>query len=258
VAGQWDRRIGRAERLAGDASPAAPLLAFYARLLRAQRALYDCLPARPSGRLDRDLELFRVTASALVHEVERHGPDPLAAEARALLQADDRAMAAALVAYWQSPSDRQFFAKAILQPYGQRLADAGIVPDRPTLRVDNRCPRCGGAPQLSILDASVGASADGGSRQLLCADCLTPWPFRRVVCPHCGEENERKLGYFHSPAFEHMRLDVCETCRHYLKSIDLGRSGLAVPLVDEVAGTPLDLWARERGYEKIELNLVGV
>ena len=43
-----------------------------------------------------------------------------------------------------------------------------------------------------------------------------------------------------------------------MKSVDLSRLGLAVPLVDEVAGAPLDLWARERGYEKIELNLVGL
>jgi len=55
-----------------------------------------------------------------------------------------------------------------------------------------------------------------------------------------------------------VRVDACESCRHYLKSIDLGRLGLAVPIVDEVAGAALDLWARDHGYEKIELNLVGL
>jgi formate dehydrogenase maturation protein FdhE len=33
---------------------------------------------------------------------------------------------------------------------------------------------------------------------------------------------------------------------------------VAVPVVDEVAGASLDLWALERGYQKIELNLVGL
>jgi FdhE protein len=259
VPGVWDRRIRRAEHLAADATPAASLLAFYARLLRAQQTLYDALPARPSGCLDRDLDSLRAAAASLLRDVEQHGPDPLVVEARAMLQAGDSAMQGALLEYWRAPSDDQFFAKAILQPYGQRLADAGIpATDRPQMRVDNRCPRCGGAPQLSILDGAAATSTDSGSRKLLCADCLTPWPFRRVVCPQCGEEDERKLGYFHSPAYEHLRLDICETCRFYLKSVDLGRSGLAVPLVDEVAGVPLDVWARERGYEKIELNLVGV
>ena len=101
-------------------------------------------------------------------------------------------------------------------------------------------------------------SGDGSSRQLLCASCLTTWSFRRVMCPHCGEEDERKLGYFQSPALAHVRVDACESCHHYLKSIDLGRLGVAVPLVDEIAGVPLDVWARDHGYEKIELNLVGL
>ena len=123
-------------------------------------------------------------------------------------------------------------------------------------RADNRCPFCSGRPQLSILVAA--GESDGGGRQLLCATCLTVWPFRRVVCVYCGEEDERQTGYFHTPAFDHLRLDACESCKHYLKTVDLTKLGLAVPLVDEVAGAPLDLWARERGYEKIELNLVGL
>ena len=55
-----------------------------------------------------------------------------------------------------------------------------------------------------------------------------------------------------------MRVEACDTCRHYLKGIDLTRLGIAVPLVDEVASAPLDLWADEHGYVKIELNLVGL
>jgi FdhE protein len=84
------------------------------------------------------------------------------------------------------------------------------------------------------------------------------WPFRRVLCAQCGEEDEHRLGYYHSPAFDHLRVDACDTCRHYLKSVDLSRLGIAVPVVDEVAGAPLDLWALEHDYQKIELNLVGL
>jgi len=60
------------------------------------------------------------------------------------------------------------------------------------------------------------------------------------------------------PPFEHVRIDACESCGRYAKTIDLGRLRLAVPLVDEVAAAPLDVWARQQGYEKIELNLVGL
>ena len=257
--GSWDRRIRRADQCAGDGGPATSLLTFYARLLRRQKAVYDALEEhRLSGALEGDLPLFRQAVSPLLRDVAEHGPNQLAAEARRLME-DDSSIDDTLLAYWHARDDRQFFAKAILQPYGQSLADAGVVPIRDSAAgVDNRCPRCAGAPQLSILEAAPSTLADAGNRQLLCATCLTTWSFRRVVCPYCGEEDERKLGYFQSPALEHVRVDACESCRRYLKTIDLGRLGLAVPLVDEVAGASLDIWAHERGYKKIELNLVGL
>jgi FdhE protein len=200
----------------------------------------------------------------LLHAIAEKGPERLAREATALL--DDYAghdghhgdaINELLLVYWHTPSDQNFFGKAALQPYASWLAESGVEPlDRAMNRADNRCPFCGGRPQLSILVAA--GESDGGGRQLLCATCLTVWPFRRVVCVYCGEEDERKTGYFHAPAFDHLRLDACESCKHYLKTVDLTKLGLAVPLVDEVAGAPLDLWARERGYEKIELNLLGL
>jgi FdhE protein len=162
-----------------------------------------------------------------------------------------------LLAYWRTPSDQQFLAKAVLQPYAQSLAEKGVRPaDRFCAPADNRCPACGGMPQASVLEKRP--DADGASRYLLCATCLTQWPFRRVLCASCGEEDEHKLAYFHSPSFDHLRIDACDTCGRYLKTVDRTRAGLAVPLVDEVAGAALDLWARDRGYQKIELNLVGL
>ncbi len=111
---------------------------------------------------------------------------------------------------------------------------------------------------MSILDAApAGAASDGGGRRLLCATCLTAWPFRRLRCAYCGEEDEHKLSYFRGEA-DHLRVEACESCRRYVKTVDLTRLGLAVPIVDEVAGAPLDLWAREHGYDKIELNLLGL
>jgi formate dehydrogenase maturation protein FdhE len=41
-----------------------------------------------------------------------------------------------------------------------------------------------------------------------------------------------------------------------LKTVDLTKDGLAVPLVDEIAAIPLDLWAQEHGYTKLKTNLM--
>lgn len=257
----WDRRIERARELGShaDAAPAS-LLDFYARLLSAQKDLYAFLRTRrgwlPSGSLQRDLDILWIQVPALWQVVAANGPELLAAGAVRLLDDPDAAHNL-LLDWWRAPSDRQFFPKAALQPYAQWLAEAGIAPvDRGLARADNCCPFCGGTAQLGILESP--GDADGGGRSLLCATCLTPWPFRRVLCPYCGEENERKLGYFHASALDHLRVDACDSCQHYLKTVDLTRSRLAVPIVDEVAGAALDLWAGEHGYEKIELNLLGL
>jgi formate dehydrogenase maturation protein FdhE len=258
----WDRRIRRAEELANAGDSSAPLLVFYARVLRVQRSVYASFnEVRPVGSIESDATTLAARGTALLHDVAAHGPGPLAAHARLLLDSDH--LATELVAQWQTPSDRRFFAKALLQPYGEWLTDAAMPPAGPPLSApaDNRCPRCGGAPQLSILSTPLSmadVSADGGSRQLQCANCLFLWSFRRVRCPNCGEEDEHKLGYFRPPALDYIRVDACDCCRHYLKSIDLGRLGIAVPLVDEVAAAPLDAWACDHGYQKIELNLLGL
>jgi formate dehydrogenase accessory protein FdhE len=274
----WQRRVLRAEALMVPGTASVELVAFYAALLRAQRDVYDHLSDlpnwRPSGSLERDLPALKIELPAVLTIVAGAAPESLADEAKKLLETRDGTLDELLCAFWQAPSDRAFFAKAIVQPYADRLAATGVAPiGRDLPRAENRCPFCRGTPQLSILRSASDPTLEGGGRALQCATCLTIWPFRRVVCAHCGEEDERKLGYFQStldalsstlsggegaPPFDHVRVEACDTCGHYLKGIDLTRLGIAVPLVDEVASAPLDAWAREHGYTKIELNLIGL
>ena len=260
----WDAAVARAVRLA-DADPAAAaILGFAAHLVRAQRDMCAGLSTSTAsgpgltGRLDADLSRVRPLVPPLLETVRAHGPDPLARGAADLQQADAAAIDELLIEYWRAPTDDQFFPKACLQPYARALADAQLAPlDRLAGHAGNRCPFCGGRPQLAVLRANE-TRADGGRRHLLCATCLTVWPFRRICCPQCGEEDEPALGYFQAPVYPHVRVEACDTCRHYLKAVDLAQMGLAVPLVDEIAASALDIWAREHGYVKIERNLVGL
>jgi formate dehydrogenase accessory protein FdhE len=258
----WDQCIQRAEVLASEKVEAKELLTFYAILLSAQKEVYEYLRTRkgwlPSGLLERDLPVVRVMMPRLLDAVESSGPAQLADEAHGLIRAGEVEIDDMLLEYWREPSDLQFFAKAFLQPYALWLAETGVKPISRNLGGgENRCPFCESKPQLSILQ-TLDDTADSGGRRLICSMCLTAWPFRRVVCAHCMEEDPAKLSYFHSPHYDHVRVEGCETCKHYIKGVDLTRLGLAVPLVDEVAAAALDLWAREHGYSKIELNMVGL
>ena len=258
----WDSRIQRAECLAAKSDATNELLTFYGALLRIQREIYEYLCSRrswlPTGYLEEDLPVLRVMVPAVLRVVESSGPAALVEAAQLLLRTSEAEIDQMLFEQWLQPSDLRFFAKAILQPYARRLAESGTRPgDRDLERKENCCPFCGGSPQLAVLHAREDSSETGG-RDLMCSTCLSVWPYRRVVCAKCGEERPAKLGYYSGPEYEHVRIEACDTCRHYLKGIDLTRFGLAIPLVDEVAAASLDLWALERGYTKIELNLIGL
>ncbi|HKR11309.1 MAG TPA: formate dehydrogenase accessory protein FdhE [Pyrinomonadaceae bacterium] len=251
----WQKQIDRAGELASAADVSNELLVFYGRLLRAQLEVYQFLLNQkdwhPSGVLERDLPVFRQSFSAILKAVEEAGPAALVEQAQSLSTA--QSVDELLLSYWHSPSDTAFFAKAFLQPYSLYLSTG----ETRSHVVERRCPFCGGNPQLSFLQNKE-VTAESGNRDLMCARCLTVWPFRRVVCANCGEEEPSKLAYYQAKEIDHVRVEACETCKHYLKGVDLTRRGTAQPLVDEVAAAALDLWATEHGYMKIELNLIGL
>lgn len=258
----WDKQIERADQLASQANGSKELLTFYAQLLRAQKDIYDylrsCRDWLPTGDLESDLVMLKNAFPCFLKVVETYGPASLAAEARGLSEANDDVLVERLISYWRSGSDIQFFEKAFLQPYLRWLVESGARPTGREISPGERyCPFCGGNPQVSFLQNKE-TTAESGNRDLICGTCLSSWEFRRVVCANCGEERPTKLGYFHSATFDHVRIEACDTCKHYIKGVDLTRVGFAAPIVDEIDAAPLDLWAREHGYKKIELNLVGV
>jgi formate dehydrogenase accessory protein FdhE len=257
----WDKQIERAEQLSPQSSGSQALTKFYARLLEAQREICETLDRSdcvPNGEFDSDFTMLAPTLPLLLNAVQKYGPPLLAAEAKQHLESNQEVLVELLKEYWTNQSDLQFFGKACLQPYLRLLAEKGVRPTGREIPITpTRCQFCGGKPQASFFQNDE-MSEDSGNRFLLCGSCLTSWKFRRVVCANCGEEHPSKLGYFHSSEFDHIRVEACDSCMHYLKGIDLTVLGYAAPLVDEVYAAPLDLWARDHGYRKIELNLVGL
>jgi FdhE protein len=91
----------------------------------------------------------------------------------------------------------------------------------------------------------------------VCGLCATEWPSPRLACLHCGEAAFESQPVFRSEEFDAARIDACESCKSYVKTIDLTRDGEASPIVDDIASLPLDVWARDNGYRRIRPNLFG-
>ena len=97
---------------------------------------------------------------------------------------------------------------------------------------------------------------EGAKRTLICSFCRTEWDYLRIACLACDERREQKLCVYTTPKFEAVRVEACDTCKAYIKTVDLTRNGLAVPEVDELAAIPLTLWVDENGYQKATRNVL--
>jgi FdhE protein len=146
-----------------------------------------------------------------------------------------------------SDEQKQFYERVLSQPNAERSRKQaeGVGPT---------CPWCGSKPVVGVLRGE----GEGAKRGLICSLCSLEWPYRRIICVHCGEEDKEKLPVYLAEQIDYVRVEACDTCRHYLKSVDLTKDGLAIPVVDEIATVSLNLWADEHGYEKIERNLLGM
>jgi formate dehydrogenase accessory protein FdhE len=278
---KWDRRIRRAEELAASYPFAAEGLRYYARLATFQKDLYGeiqkALGDSPRISSDRPLRdeldflLLLPKFPRFLSFIQKIAPAPLAQTAGALSQQGSAAWQRAIEDFWYQDSEfiaaedveqvhsldsasvapERALAWIFLQPYAEYLAD-----HREVAAMDgtpSTCPLCGGRPAVGVLRSE----GDGAKKSLICMLCAHEWQFRRIYCPACGEEREPRMAFYSAPEIAHVRVDVCDTCHTYLKSIDLTKTGLAVAVVDELATIPLDLWAREHGYQKLQINLLG-
>lgn len=240
----FDARIRRAAELAPRYPATAHLLAFYRELAQFQKPIFHAL--RSAGQTD--LLALMPYVDPLIGLVARCGPADLANKGKACLTRES------LKTAWDdgvTDPYARFYTRVLLQPYAEYLSSRG---DIQTERAGSNCPFCNVRPVSGVLRGE----GEGAKRWLLCALCSTEWPYRRVLCPACGEENKDKLPIYTAAEFDAVRVDACDTCHTYLKSIDLTKDGHAVPAVDEIATVALNIWAEEHGYSKLETNLLGM
>ncbi len=260
---RFEQRAARAEDLCGAPGSGREPLRFAAGLFRAQaRAATGVLEAHGrqalSGTLERDLPRVEAPLRSVLRFLAESGPVALreSASARAAEPAD--LFAARLRTAWTGgPEERQdFLSHAVLRPYAEALVQGGVTLDRPREPGSGRCPACGAPPSISFRRELPGS--DGAARFLGCGLCGTEWQTNRIRCPSCGETDPERLPGWQSETHPAARVEACETCHRYVKSVDLSLDAHAVPEVDELRSLSLDLWAIERGYVRLEPGLAGL
>ena len=272
-------RVARARVLATEHPAAAELLTFYADLAEYQKGLLYSGAETPDLHLytpaafrdGLDLEPALTAVPSFLHWLStRARAQTMDADVnwREVIQAyvtgatdgaplldPSTMLAVTLSSPKGQPPDPfvTFVAAALVQPFAERLA-AAWQKDAAGSQDSARCLVCGAAPVLGVLRPE----GQGAKRALVCSLCLTEHDYMRVICPACGERRFEALPIYTAEQFDHVRIDACDSCHRYLKTIDLTKNGLAVPAVDDIASVSLDLWARDRGYERLQRNLLGI
>jgi len=108
----------------------------------------------------------------------------------------------------------------------------------------SHCPVCGSLPSLSLL------KGEGGKRYSLCSHCGYQWRMDRLACPVCSNKEQESLKYFYGEGEEAYRIDLCDKCHHYIKTVDYRNLDESDPCLDDLATLHLDLLASQKGYKR--------
>ena len=243
----FEQRGARAALLAGQAPAGREPLQFAAALLGMQARLAAAFERLDlSGRLADDVEELLPHQRSMIESVAACAPPGLEAEAESRLTDDPTTARTRLLVVWIG-DHRNYLSRALLQPYAEVLRARKLAPDR--IHTRGHCPFCGAPPWIA---------ARNGQRQLGCSLCGLEWTFNRVCCPSCFEDDPARLPIYSSEKHGNVRIEACETCRRYIKSIDLTADARPIPAVDDLVSLSLDLWAAEEGFTRIEPGLAGI
>jgi len=133
------------------------------------------------------------------------------------------------------------------------IANAEMLKDQIDLKnwLRGYCPLCGSLPQMSELKGE-------GQRYYLCSYCSFKWPSERLKCPFCENKDHKSLHYFYEEGQEIYRVDVCDKCRQYIKTVDSRKLNYEPDLnLEDIVTIHLDIVASEKGFKRPAPSLWG-
>jgi len=125
------------------------------------------------------------------------------------------------------------------------LADAAML-DQEHIHSQGTCPICGSLPYMLELKGKE------GQRFAHCPLCRHTYRIRRLACACCNSDDGDKLKYFTADGEPGYRVETCDNCQTYIKTIDfrqLDREACA-PLND-LESLPLDILAGDEGFHRV-------
>ena len=150
------------------------------------------------------------------------------------------------------PGDVAYLLRVVLSPFYQKQAAPYQEWVEAAAWRRGICPICGSEPWMARL------TRDNGQRILICSLCRTEWVFDRLRCPFCDSGDQffgrrraqPQLRHFTVTGDEARRVDCCDQCYRYIKTVDERVSALPINLsAEDVITVHLDALAQAQGYQ---------
>ena len=184
-----------------------------------------------TGHLDVDARRLRITPPSILRYAAEEGRRLLSDEARARQKDLPSTAETRLLVYWSGDrsASEDYLSRAILRPYVEflRLGQPRARPNAARRAAAPSAEERRGSPPAARV------SVEEGARRLLgCALCGLEWLVDRIVCPACFRGGPApKLPSFQNDRHPAVRIEACETCRRYVKSLDLSQDARPIPEV---------------------------
>lgn len=124
--------------------------------------------------------------------------------------------------------------------------------EQPAPRNHGHCPICGSVPFMHTLHHKQ------GFRYASCSFCHTEYRVRRLACAYCDQNNADSLKFFTVEEAPGYRVDVCESCKTYMKTTDFREiDKISIPALNDLESLPLDFVAVKEGYNRGTLSVWG-
>ena len=115
------------------------------------------------------------------------------------------------------------------------------------------CPICGSQPLMGELGGGE------GKRIWSCSFCGNQWRGKRLMCPFCENTDHRTLRYFYTEKERAYRIDICDKCKRYIKTVDSRQLPDKIFLpIEDLATLHLDILAAEKGFKRETFNFLGI
>ena len=137
----------------------------------------------------------------------------------------------------------------ISRPYFLGLREACRLDNR--IWEEGKCPVCNAQPSLSWV-------GEDGRRQISCSFCATAGYYDRMGCVICQNNDGPKQNVFLFEGEEEFRVNTCDACKSYIKTIEAGLLSRAGCDVADIMSLPLDIVVQAKGFQRRSPNPLGM